>query len=76
MANITPPDGSAWTLEPIATPAGVALVLTIPEMSASTIQLAISRSEARAFARGILAAAGDAAERTFPRPTLPEQTDG
>lgn len=76
MAIITPPDGSAWTLEPIATATGVALVLTIPEMSASTIRLAISRTEARTFARGILAAAGDAAERTFPRPTLSESTNG
>jgi hypothetical protein len=33
-----------------------------------TAAIVLDRAEARAFARALLAAAGDAAERTFPKP--------
>ena len=67
IATIDP----TWTIEAIATPAGVDLVVKVPSRGIELV-LPAGRGEARQFARGVLAAAGDAAERTFPQPPIPE----
>ena len=61
----------SWSIEAIATSSGVELVVKVPSRG---IELALptSRDGARGFARGVLAAAGDATERTFPQPPIPE----
>jgi hypothetical protein len=62
--------GAGWSLQASAVPDGVRLELALPDLGGSPITAAIvlDRAEARAFARALLAAAGDAAERTFPKP--------
>jgi hypothetical protein len=62
-----PPD---WTLTVTPTPDGVELALGLPDLDGrpATATLRLDRAEARRFARALLAAAGDAAERTFPHP--------
>ena len=65
------PDGDGgWSLQATAVKAGVRLDLGLPDLGGGRIAAAIvlDRTEARAFARALLAAAGDAAERTFPEP--------
>lgn len=59
-----------WSLQASAVPDGVRLELALPDLGGRPVTAAIvlDRSEARAFARALLAAAGDAAERTFPNP--------
>ncbi|AYO81671.1 MULTISPECIES: hypothetical protein [Methylobacterium] len=62
--------GGGWSLQASAVPDGVRLELALADLGGSPVTAAIvlDRSEARAFARALLAAAGDAAERTFPKP--------
>ena len=71
MIPVTPPDGSSWSLGTEPTADGVQFVLHIPEMGL-TVRMQASRAEARAFAAGTLAAAGDGTERTFPHPAIEE----
>jgi hypothetical protein len=56
-----------WTLAPTRNPDGtVGLTLTIAtEGEPMTVVLPLTRQEAREHARGVMAAAGDAIERTF-----------
>ena len=63
---------ASWSLQASAVSEGVRLELTLPDLDGQpvTAALILDRAEARAFARALLAAAGDAAERTFPRPDL------
>ncbi|EIZ85714.1 hypothetical protein WYO_1486 [Methylobacterium sp. GXF4] len=63
-------DRGGWSLQASAVPDGVRLELALADLGGSPVTAAIvlDRSEARAFARALLAAAGDAAERTFPKP--------
>ncbi|MFK5597643.1 hypothetical protein ACFZ8E_11620 [Methylobacterium sp. HMF5984] len=67
--------GPTWSIEAIPTSSGVELVVKVPSRG---IELALptSRAGARDFARGVLAAAGDATERTFPQPLIPEVAHG
>ena len=62
--------GSGWSLQASAVPDGVRLELALADLVGAPVTAAIvlDRTEARAFARALLAAAGDAAERTFPKP--------
>ncbi|KQS61674.1 MULTISPECIES: hypothetical protein [Methylobacterium] len=62
--------GSGWSLQASAVPDGVRLELALADLGGAPVTAAIvlDRTEARAFARALLAAAGDAAERTFPKP--------
>ena len=62
--------GSGWSLQASAVPDGVRLELALTDLGGGPVTAAIvlDRSEARAFARALLAAAGDATERTFPKP--------
>lgn len=69
------PDRSAgqergWSLSATAAGDRVRLELGLPNLDGRPVTaiLSLSRAEARAFARAMLAAAGDAAERSFPRP--------
>jgi hypothetical protein len=59
-----------WTLAVSPTPDGVTLELGLHHLAGGpvTAVIALDRAEARRFARAVLAAAGDAAERTFPHP--------
>ncbi len=59
-----------WTLTVTPTPDGVELALGLPDLDGrpATAILRLERAEARGFARALLAAAGDATERTFPHP--------
>lgn len=61
-----------WSLSASAVGARVRLELGLPDLGAgpTTAILDLDRAEARAFARALLAAAGDATERTFPRPSM------
>jgi hypothetical protein len=61
-----------WSLQASAVRDGVRLELTLPDLSGQplTAALILDRAEARAFARALLAAAGDATERTFPHPDV------
>lgn len=67
----TPQDTLGWALAARAIAGGVALQLDVPSRDL-TAAIDMTRDEARAFARAILAAAGDATERTFPHPQIPE----
>jgi hypothetical protein len=62
--------GAGWSLQASAVPDGVRLELALSDLGGSPVTAAIvlDRAEARAFARALLAAAGDATERTFPKP--------
>ena len=68
MAEST--DRGGWSLQASAVPDGVRLELALPDLGGTPVTAAIvlDRAEARAFARALLAAAGDATERTFPKP--------
>ncbi|ACA18711.1 conserved hypothetical protein [Methylobacterium sp. 4-46] len=59
-----------WTLRVTPTEAGVQVEFGLSELGGEpvTAVIALDRGEARRFARALLAAAGDAAERTFPHP--------
>ncbi|GJE39713.1 hypothetical protein [Methylobacterium persicinum] len=63
---------ASWSLQASAVREGVRLELTLPDLSGESLTAAVilDRAEARAFARALLAAAGDAAERTFPHPDV------
>lgn len=64
--SITPPDGAAWSIDVEATAAGVALVLVFDLAGVPTrAKLDMDRPDSRRFARAVLAAGGDAMERTF-----------
>lgn len=65
------PDVLGWALAARAIAGGVSLELDVPSRSLAAA-IAMTRDEARAFARALLAAAGDATERTFPHPQIPE----
>ncbi|MBE7198344.1 MAG: hypothetical protein INR70_11150 [Parafilimonas terrae] len=71
MAEQPKRDGS-WSLQASAVREGVRLELTLPDLAGQPLTAAVilDRAEARAFARALLAAAGDAAERTFPHPDV------
>lgn len=62
--------GPGWSLQARAVPDGVRLELALADLGGTPVTAAIvlDRGEARAFARALLAAAGDATERTFPKP--------
>lgn len=59
-----------WSLSVAASANGVQLALDLKDLGGQpfTAILDLDRVEARHLARALLAAAGDAAERTFPRP--------
>ncbi|GAB6841447.1 hypothetical protein HNR00_000681 [Methylorubrum rhodinum] len=63
-------DKRGWSLSATAEGEGVRLELGLPDLGGRpvTAVLSLERSEARAFARALLAAAGDATERTFVGP--------
>lgn len=65
-----------WSLAVAALPDGVRLELGLADLSGTpfTAILALDRSEARSLARALLAASGDAAERTFPRPSSTDRS--
>lgn len=67
MTRVTPPDGSAWTLEPQRIEVGICLVLGIigSDGAPLSVQICMSRVDSRELAAGILAAGGDGMERTF-----------
>lgn len=71
MAEQSRREGS-WSLQASAVRDGVRLELTLPDLAGQPLTAAVilDRGEARAFARALLAAAGDAAERTFPHPDV------
>jgi hypothetical protein len=62
--------GPGWSLQASAVPEGVRLELALSDLGGGPVTAAIvrERAESRAFARALLAAAGDATERTFPKP--------
>ncbi len=65
-----------WSIEAIATEAGVDLHITLPgDGDPLTAVLSLNRAQARAFGRSVLAAAGDAVERTFRPPQGSAQRD-
>lgn len=59
-----------WSLSARAAGEAVRLELGLPDIDGKpvTAVLTLDRAEARAFARALLAAAGDATERTFAPP--------
>ena len=65
----TPGSERGWSLSATSAGDGVRLELGLPDLGGKPVTaiLALSRAEARAFARTLLAAAGDAAERSFPQ---------
>lgn len=63
---ITLPDGADWSIDVEATDAGVALILVFDLAGVATrAKLDMDRPDSRKFARAVLAAGGDAMERTF-----------
>lgn len=73
MAETDPAQNKpGWSLAAVASGDGVQVRIGLPDLDGRpvTAVLALDRTEARAFARALLAAAGDAAERTFPHPDL------
>ncbi len=61
-----------WSIEAVATEAGVDLRIILPaDGEPLTAVLQLDRAQARAFGRSVLAAAGDAVERTFRPPHVP-----
>lgn len=74
---ILPPDGADWSIASEPAEGGVDLVVTFPlagEMH--TLRIFAGRNEARTFAQGVLASAGDAAERTSPHAKILEAVRG
>ncbi|GEL40003.1 hypothetical protein MEX01_05940 [Methylorubrum extorquens] len=59
-----------WSLSAMPEGEGVRLELGLPDLGGRPVTaiLSLDRAEARAFARALLAAAGDATERTFVSP--------
>lgn len=59
-----------WSLSATPEGEGVRLELGLPDLDGRPVTaiLSLDRAEARAFARALLAAAGDATERTFVTP--------
>lgn len=58
-----------WSIAVAAAPDGVRVEIGLPGMNGAPVTaiLALDREEARTLARALLAASGDAMERTFPR---------
>ncbi|KQP94878.1 hypothetical protein ASF60_01420 [Methylobacterium sp. Leaf113] len=58
-----------WSVAVAATPDGVRIEIGLPDLDGRPVTaiLALDREEARTLARALLAASGDAMERTFPR---------
>lgn len=75
--SIEPPpdDADWWSLSATPIGDGVRIAIAVAPLGITTA-VKISRAEARSFARAVLAAAGDAAERTFPHPPIPETAHG
>lgn len=65
-----PGNERGWSLSARADGEGVRLELGLPDLGGRPVTaiLSLDRTEARAFARALLAAAGDATERTFVGP--------
>lgn len=63
-----------WSLSVASVGDDVRLELGLPDLGGQPVTaiLTLDRVEARAFARALLAAAGDATERTFPRSSSDE----
>ena len=62
--------GGEWSIEAVSSADGVDLRITLPaEDGILTAVLTLDRAQARSFGRSVLAAAGDALERTYPTPT-------
>ncbi len=60
-----------WSLEVLATESGVDLKIMLPiQGEMVTAVLSLDRQQARTFGRSVLAAAGDATERTYPAPRV------
>lgn len=61
---------AGWSLSATPEGEGVRLELGLPDLGGRpvTAVIRLDRGEARAFARALLAAAGDATERTFVEP--------
>ncbi|GJD96193.1 hypothetical protein [Methylobacterium iners] len=61
-----------WTLSVAPVGDGVQVELGLADLGGRPVTaiLTLDRRDARLFARALLAAAGDAAERTFPRPPV------
>ncbi|WP_264049715.1 hypothetical protein [Methylobacterium flocculans] len=57
-----------WSLAVAAEAGGVRVEIDLPDLEGRPVTaiLALSREEARTLARALLAASGDAMERTFP----------
>ena len=67
---IVPSDGSAWSIDVIAQENGVGLVIGFDfDGKPATLTLSLDRPDSRILASAILAAGGDATERTFPKPS-------
>lgn len=64
-----------WALRVVPTETGVRLELDLADLDGApvTAAIALDRAEARTFARAMLAAAGDATERTFPHPPVADE---
>lgn len=64
------PREQGWSLSAKAAGEGVEIAIGLPDIGGApvTAVLSLDRAEARAFARALLAAAGDATERTFSQP--------
>ena len=63
-----------WTIEAVPSEMGVDLRIVLPTEGEPLIAvLRLDRTQARALGRAVLAAAGDAMERTFPAPHAPFQ---
>ncbi|SFK78523.1 hypothetical protein [Methylorubrum salsuginis] len=72
-ASQPPADKRGWSLSATPEGEGVRLELGLPDLDGRPVTaiLSLERAEARAFARALLAAAGDATERTFVGPAEP-----
>lgn len=73
MVRITAPDDTDWSIEPVPITDGVGLTVGfLLNGEPLTLKLDLDRASSRELARGILRAGGDATERTFPQPPIPE----
>ncbi len=66
--------GIEWTIEAVPSEVGVDLHIKLP-LEGETLKavLRLDRAQARVFGRSVLAAAGDAIDRTFPAPQVRSQ---